>query len=228
MRGNGESYRGSSVYRGNGHGDVGSYADDNLDDMSTNEVVKELVRHTRELIKDEVRLIRLELEEDRRRLGDVGIEGRSYIDEARSRAQHDLHLAGADLRVAGRRTKKAAVSLGSGGVLLHAGIYLALFALVFVFATFLPLWAAATIVAVLTLCVGAGLLAKGKHELDEVENPFTRISHQIKEDGRWIGRTLAGLKARTAETLRDAKSTLKESVSRRSHMSSDGERRDVT
>jgi hypothetical protein len=206
-------------YYGHSGNGQSHFQPDGLSEMSTSELLKELARHTRDLVKDEARLLKLELEAERRELGDVAGEGRGYLNEGRTRARHDLDLARAGLHRSADQAKRAAVPLASGGVLLHAGIYLALFTLVFVLDTFLPLWAAGLIVTVVALAVGWGLLSYGRREVKEIENPFNRVTDQLKEDRRWIGRNAVSLKERAIETLRDAKSTLKESISRRSQES---------
>jgi hypothetical protein len=211
------------IQRNNGSGDGlhrCAIDEQEASELSTAELIKELARHTKELVRDEVRLVKLELTEEQKQLKAVGGEGKTLVSDTSTRLRGELSAARADMHEATHRVKKAVVPMSVGGVLLHATLFLALFTLVFVIDLVLPLWAAALIVTVVTGLVGFILAKTGAREAKELtQNPFGRTTRLLKEDKRWIGTSLKGLKTRLAGTLRDAKSRVSESVSRRSQVS---------
>lgn len=99
--------------------------------------------------------------------------------------RQELALAKAELKTEATKAGKGAGMLGGAG---FAGYMLAIFAsltLMFVLDLFMPLWAAALIVAVLYGVVGFVLYSKGRKELKKVDPTPRQTVETLKEDVQW-------------------------------------------
>lgn len=174
---------------------------------STPELVRELVEHGRSLVEKEARRlakeVRQELDHAR---GDFAADGRKAFHEAREHLRDGVTALREDLRDQTRRLTTTAKPMAVGGVLLHAGLYLFLFALVSLLALWLPAWASALIVGALVVAVGGVMLRAGMKNAKHIgEAALTRTNHQWTEINQWTARTKGVLTKR----LRSVKSSLK-------------------
>jgi hypothetical protein len=183
-----------------------AYEDEPLDERSTKDLVEELVTHGRHLIEAEIAGLRAQLQSELGRVrDDARATGTSMVEQARERMTSNVSALRADLVEQGQRAKDAAKPLATGGVLLHAGLFFLLGALVLGLGTLMPLWVSALIVGVAVAAIGGALLASGKRKAETVgKNALERTNNQLRESKRWIERS----KETVAEMIRDLKSTL--------------------
>lgn len=97
----------------------------------------------------------------------------------------ELEAAKLDLKSEARRAAKGAAIAGAGGVALHLGALVLLFAAVWILSLWLDLWASALIVGAVVATVGAILLGAGRKQLQGLSAP-TRALDETKQDVKWI------------------------------------------
>ena len=145
---------------------------DGLEDESTKDLVREFVDEGKHLMREELRLVRLELS--------------SIVEEGRQRLERDVTSAKEELQIEARKAAKAGGAIGAGGILAHAALYLVLFTAVFILANFMPLWAAGLIVTAVVGCVAAYFIFGGLKKLESVHLAPNRTLQQLQEDKQWM------------------------------------------
>lgn len=143
-----------------------------VEEETSKDLVQELLAEGKHLVREEVRLMRLEVQ--------------ALASEGRERLERDLATARAELKAEGTRAARAGAAIGVGGVLAQAALYLALFAAVFALDLAMPLWLAALLVAAVVGVPGAILLRGGVTRLKRVRLTPRRTVHQLKEDRQWM------------------------------------------
>ena len=138
--------------------------------------------------------------EDRTIPGD-GMSGRAFgslvgefFDQGKRLIRAEIALAKTELRQEVVKLKAGGVMVGVGGLLLFIGaLAFAAFAIVLLDLV-MPLWAAALIVTVLFLGIGAGVAMAGIKHLKQVHAPNQTIQ-TLKEDSQWASRTFQSVKS---------------------------------
>jgi hypothetical protein len=178
-----------------------------LTSESTTELVRELMDHGQSLVEKEARLFAKEVgREFGRAREDFKADGQTAVHEARERLQQGIAMLREDLRDQQRRLTATAKPMAIGGVLVHAGMYLFLFAFVFLLSRWLPLWASALIVGLIVVGAGGLMLRSGMQKVEHIgEAALTRTNHQLTEIKQWIARTKRVLTTR----MQSVKSSLK-------------------
>lgn len=179
---------------------------DEIHDRSTTELVEELAQHGKRLVQLEVRALREQLEGQLAHARDElhGSSG-ALLAEARERLGENLAALRRDLKDQVGRTTAAVKPMAIGSVIVHAGLFVLLAALVLGLATVMPAWVAALVVGVAAAAVGAMVLHAGKQKLELVgKDPLTRTHEQMTENRRWIDMT----KETVATKLRAARAAL--------------------
>lgn len=150
-----------------------------VEDMSTRELMRELVEHAKLLAREEAELAR---------------EG---VSEGRVRLAGDVALAKHEIGEEVGKAKRAGTSVGVGAVLCHAALYFLLGALALaLFAAGLPLWVSTLLVGALALGVGYGVLKGGAKRLGTVHLVPKRTIERFKEDRRWMTERFRALTSR--------------------------------
>ncbi|AKJ01526.1 putative integral membrane protein [Archangium gephyra] len=117
-----------------------------------------------------------------------------FFDQGKRLIRAELALAKTELRQEVTKVKAGSVLVGAGGLLLFIGaLAFAAFAIVLLDLV-LPLWAAALIVTVLFLGIGAGIALAGIKSLKQVHAPNQTIQ-TLKEDSQWASRTFQSVKS---------------------------------
>ena len=183
---------------------------DEVSELETSELVRELVTHGKRVIETEVRLLRADLQREigtarddlRADLGSAGEQVKSRLAGAVEAVKHDV-------REQADRATSAAKPLAAGGVLLHAALYFLLGALALGLGTLMPLWVAALLTGIVAGGVGALLLKSGTHAVKQVgRNPLNRTNRQLRENKRWV----SDMKERLVSRVKTLKSGLKGDV----------------
>jgi len=143
-----------------------------LDDESTRDLVRDLVEEGKRLMREETRLVRLEME--------------ALVDEGRERLERDVSSAKEEIKEEAKKAARAGGEIGAGGILAHAALYLVLFTLVFGLSTFMPLWVACLIVAAVVGGGAAFLVFGGLKELKRVQIAPRRTLQKLQEDKQWM------------------------------------------
>ncbi|HYO66657.1 MAG TPA: phage holin family protein [Archangium sp.] len=138
--------------------------------------------------------------EDRTVPGD-GMSGRAFgslvgefFDQGKRLIRAEIALAKTELRQEATKVKAGSVLVGAGGLLLFIGaLAFAAFAIVLLDLV-MPLWAAALIVTVLFLGIGAAVAMAGIKSLKQVHAPNQTIQ-TLKEDSQWASRTFQSVKS---------------------------------
>jgi hypothetical protein len=138
--------------------------------------------------------------EDRTVPGD-GMSGRAFgslvgefFEQGKRLIRAEIALAKTELRQEVTKVKAGGVLVGVGGLLLFIGaLAFAAFAIVLLDLV-MPLWAAALIVTVLFLGIGAGVAMAGIKHLKQVHAPNQTIQ-TLKEDSQWASRTFQSVKS---------------------------------
>jgi len=152
-----------------------------LEDESTKDLVKAFVEEGRRMMREEARLVRLELQ--------------AAVVEGNQRLERDVALAKEEITEEAKKAAKAGGSIGAGGVLAHAALYLLLFTLVFALGQVMPLWGACLIVAAVVGGVAALLIFGGIKGFKGVQIAPRRTIHQLQEDKRWMKEKAHALKS---------------------------------
>lgn len=152
-----------------------------VEDESSKDLVKELVAEGKHLVREEVRLVRLEVQ--------------AIVSEGRQRLDSDLAMAKAELKNEGKNLVRAGGTIGVGGILAHAALYLGLFAAVFALSTAMPLWLAALIVAAVVGIAAAFMVRGGINRFKRVRFTPSQTVHQLQEDKQWMREKALALKS---------------------------------
>lgn len=104
--------------------------------------------------------------------------------------QEEVRLAKAELRTEVKKVTASAGAVGGGAVLLHTGLLVFSGFLVALLDLFMPLWAAALVVSVLLLGVGAFLALGGIKKLKTANLKPEETIETLKEDKEWLRRTM--------------------------------------
>jgi hypothetical protein len=113
---------------------------------------------------------------------------RGIVNDAQELFRQQLALFKAEFREDMRKTREAALSLVVGVGIAFFGVFLLLFALVYLlsWAGELPLWASFAIFGGIVLAVGLGLIYVGKKRFESF-NPLPDQSAQaLRENVQWI------------------------------------------
>lgn len=159
--------------------DKGSH--DGLDEESTPDLVRDLVAEGKRLMREEMRLVRLETA--------------AIIEEGRERLERDIASAKDEIKAETQKAAKAGGTLGAGGVLAHAALYLLLFTAVAILASFMPVWAAGLIVTAVVGAVGAYMISNGMKRLKDVHLTPTKTLTHLQEDTQWMREKAHALKS---------------------------------
>jgi len=152
-----------------------------LDDESTKDLVREFVEEGKRMMREEARLVRLEMQ--------------SVVTEGRQRLERDVATAKEEFKEEAKKAAKAGGTIGAGGVLAYAALYLVLFTIVFGLAAFMPLWAASLIVAVVVGGAAAFMIFGGIKSFKGVHIAPRRTISQFQEDKRWMKDKARALKS---------------------------------
>jgi len=143
-----------------------------LEDESTTELVREFVQEGKRLMREEARLVRLEMQ--------------TLVDEGRQRLERDVASAKEEIKEEARKAARAGGAIGAGGILGHAALYLVLFTVVFGLSEVMPLWAASLIVALVVGGAAAFLIYGGIERLKSVHLAPRKTLHHLQEDKQWM------------------------------------------
>jgi hypothetical protein len=143
-----------------------------LEDESTTELVREFVEEGKRLMREEARLVRLEMQ--------------TLVDEGRQRLERDVASAKEEIKEEARKAARAGGAIGAGGILGHAALYLVLFTVVFGLSEVMPLWAASLIVALVVGGAAAFLIYGGIERLKSVHLSPRKTLHHLQEDKQWM------------------------------------------
>jgi hypothetical protein len=160
---------------------VGSHSHRALEDESSKELLHELVAEGKRLLREEARLMRLEVQA-------IGQEGRLRVDR-------DLATLRTELANEGKKAARAGTAIGVASVLGHAGLLLALFAAVFGIATWMPLWLAALVVAAVVVVSATIVMISGVNGIKRVSITPRRTIEQLQEDTQWMREKWHALKS---------------------------------
>jgi hypothetical protein len=117
-----------------------------------------------------------------------------FFDQGKRLISAEITLAKTELSQEMTKFKAGGAMVGVGGVLLLiGGIAFMLFACA-ALALVMPFWAAALIVTVLFLAIGAGVAFAGIKRIKEFHAP-TKTIQTLKEDGQWASRTFQSVKS---------------------------------
>lgn len=100
--------------------------------------------------------------------------------------RQEMALLKAELHEKFNRVGQGASALGAGALVAFSGWLVLLAAAVLGLAEVLPAWAAALIVAIVVLAIGAGLVLFGKNRLDAQALTPERSLRSLREDEAWI------------------------------------------
>lgn len=167
--------------RTNGHeqGDDGE-----IEQIPTSDLVRDLVSHSETLVREELRLARLELDRLRTMLRE---DGHELTEEGGRRVRETATIARAELAETGRKARRAMTLAAGGGVVLHSGYFVLLLAVVFAISRAMPLWGACVIVGLVAVIVGGFIESYGVKEAREAtRRPFARALGRFQEDRRWM------------------------------------------
>ena len=152
-----------------------------VEDESTKDLLRELIAESKHLLQEQVHLMRLEFH-------DISEEGLRRLEQ-------DVAIAKAEMKDELRTAVRAGEVIGAGGLLAHAGLYLALFAGVFALGLIMPYWLASLIVAAVAAAGGLLLVASGVHRIKEVRLVPRRTVQQLQEDRLWMREKSRALKS---------------------------------
>lgn len=119
--------------------------------------------------------------------GIIGLLG-GLIGDVRTLFRQELQLLRDEFFLEISKVRQAAVAIGAGiGLTIIGGLF-ALIMLVHALHEFahLPLWACYGLIGVILLAVGAVLLIKAKHSLENFNLMPRRTLRTLKEDAQWI------------------------------------------
>lgn len=152
-----------------------------VEDESSKDLVKELFAEGKHLVREEARLLRLEMQ--------------ALVSEGRHRFDRDIATLKAELKEEGKNAVRAGGAIGVGGILANAALYLGLFAAVFGLSTAMPLWLASLIVAAVVAIAAAFLVRGGINRFKRVRFTPLQTVHQLQEDKQWMREKALALKS---------------------------------
>ena len=117
-----------------------------------------------------------------------------FLDQGKQLLRAELTLARTELRAEAKKASAGSGMLAAGGVVLLLGAMALVAFLVIALNYVMPLWAAALIVTVLLLAVGAGVAMAGAKRLKTIHAP-TKTIQTLKEDGQWASTTMRSAKS---------------------------------
>ena len=117
-----------------------------------------------------------------------------FLDQGKQLLRAELTLARTELRAEAKKATAGSGLLAAGGVVLLLGAMALVAFLVIALDYALPLWAAALIVTVLLLAVGAGVASAGAKRLKTLHAP-TKTIQTLKEDSQWASTTMRSAKS---------------------------------
>lgn len=100
--------------------------------------------------------------------------------------RQEMALLKAELHEKFSRVGQGATALGAGALIAYSGWLALVAAMVLALATVLPAWAAALIVSVVVIGIGAALLLIGKNRLDSQSLMPQRTLRTLREDEEWL------------------------------------------
>lgn len=118
------------------------------------------------------------------------------VTQAKRLLREEVRLARSELREDARRAGKSAGVIGGGVWLLHVGILAFGAFLIGLLALLLPFWAAALIVSVLFLGVGALMAKSGTDTLKKTSLKPEQTLQTLQEDKAWMSETMHAVKSR--------------------------------
>ena len=98
----------------------------------------------------------------------------------------EIELAKTEMSQKASRVGKNVGFLAAGGAIAYAGFLALIFAIIAVLATFMPIWLAALIVALVVLAIGGVLVWSGLKTLQQESPAPQRTIQTLKEDKEWM------------------------------------------
>ena len=98
----------------------------------------------------------------------------------------EIELAKTELSQKASRVGKNVGFLAAGGAIAYAGFLALIFAIIAILATFMYMWLAALIVALLVLGIGGALVMTGLKTLQQESIAPQRTLDTLKEDKEWM------------------------------------------
>jgi uncharacterized membrane protein YqjE len=135
-----------------------------------------------------------ETEQDQRDRG-IGELVKDLASQTSTLVRQEIRLAQAEVTQKGKLARKGAGMLAGAAVTALLGLGALTALLIIVLDSFLALWLAALIVAVLWLAVAAVLAQAGKNALQDATPPAPQTVETVKEDIQWA-KTQTGSAAR--------------------------------
>ncbi|WP_239014436.1 phage holin family protein [Archangium violaceum] len=117
-----------------------------------------------------------------------------FFDQAKRLIRAEITLAKTELSQEATKFKSGGVMVGVGGVLLLIGGIAFMLTACALLDLVLPFWAAALIVTVAFLAIGAGVALAGIKSMKKLHAP-TKTIQTLKEDGQWASRTFQSVKS---------------------------------
>jgi hypothetical protein len=100
--------------------------------------------------------------------------------------RQEVELARVEMTRKATTAAKQGTYIGIGGAVAYVGLIVLAFALVYLLAEFIPLWAAAVIVAVVFAGIGYALIQKGLTTLRNTSMKPEETIETLKEDAAWV------------------------------------------
>jgi hypothetical protein len=100
--------------------------------------------------------------------------------------RQEVELARVEMTRKATTAAKQGAYIGIGGAVAYVGLIVLAFALVYLLAEFIPLWAAALIVAVVFAGIGYALIQKGLTTLRNTSMKPEETIETLKEDAAWV------------------------------------------
>jgi tetrahydromethanopterin S-methyltransferase subunit G len=119
---------------------------------------------------------------DERPLSDLFNE---LAQDARHLVQQEVELAKVEITQKGAKIGQDVGLMTAGAVLGYTGFVFILAAIVFVMATFMPLWLAALIMGVIATVVGVFLVERGRQDLGRRNLMPRQTVQTLKENAQW-------------------------------------------
>lgn len=119
---------------------------------------------------------------DERSLGDLFGE---LSEESSRLVRQEIALARAEITDSARQVGKDVGMIAAGGVIAYAGFIIALGAVAILLGQIMPLWLSALLVGVIVIAVGAGLVMKGRADLQRIELTPRQTVETLREDQAW-------------------------------------------
>lgn len=124
----------------------------------------------------------------------------SLFEQGKVLVQEEVRLAKSEMRAEVKKVTASAGAVGGGALLLLTGWLVFSAFLVVLLDLFLPLWAAALIVSVLFLGVGAAMAMAGIKKLKNANLKPTETIETLREDKEWLRKTMRAATSNTRAT----------------------------